>query len=64
MERPPAGAGARFRRCPVERLVCDGSRHGWHWGSFTFDGVSQNDGTKYDHLDEAKAALSAWLKSF
>lgn len=55
----PGSAGV-----PVERLVCDGSRHGWHWGSFTFDGVSQNDGTKYDHLDEAKAALSAWLKSF
>lgn len=37
---------------------------GWHWGSFIFDGVSVSDGTKYEHLDEAKAALATWLKSF
>ena len=49
---------------PVERHVYSGSRHGWHWGSFVFDGVSVSDGTKYEYLDEVKSALSSWLGSF
>lgn len=67
---PPAYNGAVYYDAltsagvPVDRHVFEGTRHGWHWGSFTFDGMAQNDGTKYEHLDEAKAALSSWLKSF
>ena len=67
---PPATNGQSYYEAltaagvPAERHIYQGSRHGWHWGSFTFDGVSVSDGTKYEHLDEAKAALSAWLKSF
>ena len=67
---PPAYNGAVYYDAlvtagvPVERKVYSGSRHGWHWGSFSFDGTAVSDGTKYEHLDEAKAALSAWLKTF
>lgn len=67
---PPAYNGAVYYDAltaagvPVQRVVFDGSRHGWHWGSFTFDGNAVSDGTKYEHLDEAKAALSAWLGTF
>lgn len=46
---------------PVSRIVYKGSRHGWHWGSFVFDGSTVSDGTKYDNLDDVKSKLSVWL---
>ena len=69
---PPAYNGAAYYNAltaagvPVQRCVYSNvtKPHGWHWGSFTFDGIAQNDGTKFEHLDEVKASLSTWLASF
>ncbi|MCR5408005.1 MAG: alpha/beta hydrolase fold domain-containing protein [Bacteroidales bacterium] len=66
---PPANNGAAYYDAlvaagvAVERHVyADVSKpHGWHWGSFTFDGVAQSDGTKFEYLDQVKDALSCWL---
>ncbi len=47
---------------PVTRYVYEGSKHGWHWGSFVFDGKSVSDKEKYENLDDIKEKLSLWLK--
>lgn len=51
---------------PVRREVYSNvtKPHGWHWGSFTFDGVGVSDGSRFEHLDEVLSALSSWLKTF
>lgn len=41
-----------------------GSRHGWHWGTVTFDGKTVSDGSKYENLDDIKTKLMDWLVSF
>lgn len=46
---------------PVTRCVYEGSRHGWHWGTYVFDGKTVNDGTRYENLDDVKGKLSDWL---
>ncbi len=67
---PPAYNGAAYYDAltdagvPVVRYTYSGTRHGWHWGSFLFDGVQQSDGTKYENLDDVKSKLSVWLRSF
>ena len=54
-------SGVPVTRCVYENV----SRpHGWHWGQFIFDGVSQSDGTRFEYLDDVLGKLSAWLKSF
>ena len=46
----------------VSRVVYGGSRHGWHWGTVTFEGKTVSDGAKYENLDDLKMRLSAWLR--
>ena len=47
---------------PVTRCMYDGNRHGWHWGTYFFDGNTYSDGTKYENLDDVKEKLLTWLK--
>lgn len=69
---PPTFNGAAYYDAlseagiPVERHIYSNvtKPHGWHWGTFTFNGITQNDGTAFEHLDNLKASLSTWLTSF
>ena len=48
---------------PVACYSYDDSTHGWHWGSYIYQGAPVSDRTRFPYMDDVVAKLSAWLQA-